>query len=82
MEVLKHVAKEHSKNIIASISVKEKEKLSAEDNGDISDNENNIDKLFQFKCFKCKNAVSLDNSDDLEEDQVCKFCIMTSAYGD
>ena len=84
MEILKHVAKEHSKNIIANISVKEKEKQNAEDEGDISENEDNIDKLIQFKCFKCKNIVSLGDkfNDDLEENQMCKFCTMTSAYGD
>ena len=44
MEVLEHVAKEHSKNIVPNISVKEKEKLTEQDDVDISDCEDNIDK--------------------------------------
>ena len=43
MEVLEHVAKEHSENIVANILVKDKEKLT-EQVDDISDCEDNIDK--------------------------------------
>ena len=84
MEVLEHVAKEHSKNIVANMSVKEKEKLTEQDDIDISDCEDNIDKDFKFKCVKCKNIVSLDDkfNDDLKEDQMCKLCTMFAAYDD
>ena len=84
MEVLKHVAKEHSSNIKANISVKDKEQLSEQDEEDISECEDNIDKLSQFKCFKCRNIVSLNDkfNGDLKKDQMCKLCTMFAAYGD
>ena len=49
MEVLKHVAKEHSKNIVPNISVKEKEKLTEQDDVDISDCEDNIDNKYAIQ---------------------------------
>ena len=43
MEVLQHAAKEHSQNIIANTSVKEKEQQIAQHEEDISEYENKID---------------------------------------
>ena len=78
MEILKHVAKEHSENIVANILVKDKEKLTEQQVDDISDCEDNIDKNIQFKYVKCKNIVPLHDkfNDDLKEDQ------MFAAYDD
>ena len=45
MEALKFEANEHSSNIKANISVKDKEKLSEQDEEDISECEDNIYKL-------------------------------------
>ena len=85
IEVLQHVAKEHSKNILENISVKEKEQLS---NGmrheeDISEYEENIDLSIKFRCYKCKEIVPINDkfNDDLQENQMCKLCTMTEAYG-
>ena len=43
----------------------------------------NIDHSKQFKCYKCKEIVSLNDkfNDDLQEQQMCKLCTMTEAYG-
>ena len=84
MEILEHVAKEHSENIVAIISVTDKEKLTEQQVDDISDFEDNIDKHIQFKCVKCKNIVPLHDkfNDDLKEDQMCKLCTMFAAYDD
>ena len=83
MEVLQHVAKEHSKDIIPNISVKEKEQQIDQHYEDISENKDIINILTQFKCFKCKEIVSLTDkfNDDLQEEQMCKLCTMTEAYG-
>ena len=84
MEVFEHAAKEHRKIIVANISVKEKEKLIEQYDIDITDCEDNIDKLIQFKCVKCKNIVSLDYkfNCDLKKDQMYKLCTMFAAYDD
>ena len=76
MEILHHVAKEHSKNIIANISVEEKEQHIYENEQNDSEIKDTFDKTTKFKCFKCKF------NDDLTEDQMCKLCTMTEAYGD
>ena len=83
IEVLKHVAKEHSKIVIENISVKEKEQIINQNQEDISEKEDNIDHSKQFKCYKCKEIVSLNDkfNDDLQEQQMCKLCTMTEAYG-
>ena len=79
MEVLHHLAKEHSQNIIANISVKEKEKQVEEN--EVDDTEfDNFDKSTKFRCFKCKDIISLENK-FIDEDQMCKLCTMTAAYG-
>ena len=82
MEVLEHATKEHSKNIVANRSVKEKETLTEQDDIDISDCEDDINKSIQFKCVKCKTIVSLNDkfNDDLKEDQMCKLWTMFDAY--
>ena len=84
LEVLQHVAKEHSENIIGNISVKEKEKLVEENEVDETEFKDNFDKSTTFRCFKCKDIVSLEDkfNDDLEENQMCKLCTMFEAYGD
>ena len=84
IEVLKHVAKEHSNNIRANISVKERKNLTEQDEKLISESKDIIEKLSNFKCFKCKKIVSLNDkfNDDLKEDQLCKLCTITAAYGD
>ena len=81
MEVLQHVAKEHSDNIIANISVKEKEQQMYLYEEDIP--EDNINISTHFKCFQCKEIVSIDEkfNDDLQNNQMCKLCTMTQAYG-
>ena len=79
MEVLQHVAKEHSKNVIENISVKEKEQLFIDNEEDISEYEDNIDLSIQFKCHKCKERVSINNkfNNDLQKEHMCKLCTMT-----
>ena len=81
MEVLQHVAKEHSKNIIANISVKEKEQQT--EKHEVDEIKDNIDISTHFMCFRCKDIVSLNDkfNDDLMENQMCKLCTMTEAYG-
>ena len=76
MEVLKHVAKEHSKNVIETISVKEKEQIINQNEEDISEKEVKIKHSKQFKCYKCKEIVSLNYVQ-----QMCNLCTMTEAYG-
>ena len=72
MEILHNVAKEHSKNIIASISNKEKEQHIYENEQNDSEIKDTFDKTTKFKCFKCKDIVSLEDkfNDDLKEDQM------------
>ena len=81
LEVLQHVAKEHSQNIIANISVKEKEQQMFQYEEDIP--VDNINTSTHFKCFQCKEIVSIDDkfNDDLQNNQMCKLCTMTQAYG-
>ena len=83
MEVLQHVAKDHSKNIPANISVKEKEKQIDEQEEDIAEDKDSFDISTKFKCFKCREIVSLDDkfNNDIQEDQMCKLCTMFQAYG-
>ena len=83
IEVLQHVAKDHSENIPANISVKEKEKHIEEQEEDIAEDKDSFDRSTKFKCFKCKEIVSLDDkfNDDIQEDQMCKLCTMFQAYG-
>ena len=86
MEVLQHVAEEHSNNIkeISSKNPKEnKHSINSDVNKDNSEERNNFDSSSKFKCFNCKEIVSLDDkfNDDLEEDQMCKLCTMFQAYG-
>ena len=75
------MAKEHSQNIIDNISVNEKEQQMFQYEEDIP--EDNFDISTHFKCFKCKEIVSIDDkfNDDLQKDQMCKLCTMTQAYG-
>ena len=83
IEVLQHVAKDHSENIPANIYVKEKEKHIEEQEEDIAEDKDSFDRSTKFKCFKCKEIVSLDDkfNDDIQEDQMCKLCTMFQAYG-
>ena len=81
MEVLHHVAQDHSQNIIANIFVKEKEKQVQENEVDDTEFEDNFDKSTKFRCFKCQDIVSLKNKFN-DEDHMCKLCTMTAAYGD
>ena len=81
MEVLHHVAQDHSQNIIANISVKEKEKQVKENEVDDTEFEDNFDKSTKFRCFNCTDIVSLENKFK-DEDHMCKLCTMTAAYGD
>ena len=86
MEVLPHVGKEHS-NDIKEISSKKpkdnKHNINSDVNKDNSEERNNFDSSSKFKCFNCKEIVSLDDkfNDDLKEDQMCKLCTMFQAYG-
>ena len=84
MEVLQHVAKEHSQQVIENTSVKEKEKQVEENDIDDTEFKNNFDESMKFRCFKCKDIVSLKDklNDDLVENQMCKLCTMTEAYSD
>ena len=85
MEVLEHVSKEHSNNIVANFSVKEKDKLTEKDKVDISEYEDNIDKHIQLcECVKSKNIVLIDDKIYyfLKEDQMCKVCTRFAAYDD
>ena len=68
MEVLQHVAKEHSQDIIPNISVKEKEQQLDQHEEDIYENKDLIDVWTQFKCFKCREVISMNNkiNDDLQ----------------
>ena len=59
MEVLQHVAKEHSQQIIENISVKEKEKQVEENDIDDTEFKDIFDKSIKLRCFKCKDIVSL-----------------------
>ena len=45
--------------------------------------EDNFNTSTNFKCFKFKEIVSIDDkfNDDLQEDQMCKLYTMTQAYG-
>ena len=81
MEVLQHVTKEHNDNIIANISVKEKEQQMCPYEEDIP--EDNINTSTHFKCFQCKEIFSIEDkfNDDLQNNQMCKLCTMTQAYG-
>ena len=81
MEVLQHVAQVHSQNITANISVKEKEKQVEENEVDDNEFEDNFDKSTKFRCFKCKDIVSLEHKFN-DEDHMCKLCTMIAAYGD
>ena len=86
MEVLQHVAKEHSHNIkeISSNKAKEnKDHINSDVTKDIYEEQDNFDSSSKFKCFNCKEIVSLDDkfNDDLKEDQMCKLCTMFQAYG-
>ena len=78
-----HVAKEHSKDILPNISVKEKEQQIDQHYKDIPENKDIITILIHFKCFKCKGIVSMTDkfNDDLQEEQMYKLCTMTEAYG-
>ena len=97
LEVLKHVAKDHRKNITENISVKEKELIEADMENEERNAEKekyrhvkeqvNFDSSKKFECnscFECKEIVSLEDkfNDDLKEDQMCKLCTMFEAYGE
>ena len=68
-------------NIIANISVKEKEQQMFQYGEDIPGD--NINTSTYFKCFQCKEIVSINDkfNDDLQNNQMCKLCTMTQAYG-
>ena len=68
-------------NIIANISVKEKEQQIFQYGEDIPGD--NINPSTYFKCFQCKDIVSINDkfNDDLQNNQMCKLCTMTQAYG-
>ena len=76
MKVLKHVAKEHSKNVNETIYVEEKEQIINQNEEDISEKEVKIKHSKQFKCYKCKETVLLNYVQ-----QMCNLCTMTEAYG-
>ena len=65
--VFQHVAKEHSQNTIANISVKEKEQQMFQYEEDIPEDNFNTSNL-----FKRKEIVSIDDNfnDDLQADQM------------
>ena len=68
-------------NIIANISVKEKEQQMFQYGEDIPGD--NINTSTYFKCFQYKEIVSINDkfNDDLQNNQMCKLCTMTQAYG-
>ena len=76
------MAKEHIQNIIPNIFVKEKEKQAEENELDDTESKDNFDQSTEFRCFKCKDIVLLEDkfNCDLEEDQMCKLCTMTEDY--
>ena len=59
------MALDHSQHIVANISVKEKVKQVEENQVDDTD----TDKLTKFRCFKCKDTVSLEKKFN-DEDQM------------
>ena len=75
-DVLKHTASEHC------IDIKDGEK-GKEAAQSLSEEKDNVDVTTKFKCFKCKNIVSIEDkfNDTLEKDQMCKLCTMIQAYG-
>ena len=86
MDVLQHVAEEHSNNIkeISFVQPKENEdQMNSAETNVMSKGQDSFDSSAKFKCFKCKEIVSLDDkfNDDLKEEQMCKVCTMFQAYG-
>ena len=86
MDVLQHVAKEHSNNIKENSFVQPKEnedQMNSAETKDMSKDQDSFDSSAKFKCFTCKEIVSLDDkfNDGLKEDQICKLCTMFQAYG-
>ena len=82
MKVLQHFTKEHSQNIIANICVRErKKKLRIKSLMTL----NSRTRLTNQPNSGVSNVrISLEDTftDDLEEDQMCKICTMTEAFGD
>ena len=77
---------EHSKSIkeVSSRKPKEnKDNVSNDLTKELSDVQGDFDGSSKFKCYKCKEVVSLDNmfNDDLKEEQKCNICKIISAYG-
>ena len=86
IKVFQHVAKENSKSIkeVSSRKPKEnKDNVSNDLTKELSDVQVDFDGSSKFKCYKCKEVVSLDNmfNDDLKEEQKCNICKIISAYG-
>ena len=80
IKVLSTCCYEHSKSIREVSSRKPKEN---KDNVSNDLTKQLFDWSSKFKCYKCKEVVSLDNkfNDDLKEEQMCNICKIISAYG-
>ena len=80
IEVLQHVTKEHSHNIIENISVKEKEQMEYSKEGKGSDSDVESDEL---KCAKCDKIVLQEDNITIDEEEHsrCQFCQMMTLYG-
>ena len=48
-----------------------------------SDKEDDFDKSTKFRCYECKEVVSLHDkfNEDVKENQMCELCTMTAEYG-
>ena len=85
MEVLIHAAKEHSKDIIENISVKEKEQLIANTDKNFQDDSKKTEEIDsdKYKCSKCKEIVykkdALKPSTDKGE-LLCSLCTILHYY--
>ena len=79
MEVLMHTASEHSKDI----KEVQKEIKSLPQTQNIKEDTLSFDIATKFKCFKCKEIVSIEDkfNDSLEEEHMGKLCTMFQAYG-
>ena len=75
-----HTASEHSKNIRED----QKEIKSVPQTQNIKEDTLCFDIATKFKCFKCKEIVSIKDkfNDSLEEEHMCKLCTMFQAYGE
>ena len=78
MEMLKHVAKEHSRNMKETIKTKEQNQIEEPDQI-VSEVESG-----KFRCSNCKNVVPVEDTFNIHMDdsiKMCQYCTMISQYG-